>query len=113
MIFGLPAASGRGPGGLLERLRLSWRPLGASWRRLGAFWNDLEACWERLGGVLEPSWGRLGASWGVMWASWERLGGILCPIFSPKGVKLKHAILDAIFQLIFCGFCLRKSIPES
>ena len=86
-------------------LGASWEYLGPSGRRLGVV---LEASWSRLGGVL----GRLGPSWGVMWASWERLGGILCPIFSPKGVKFRHAILDAIFQLIFGGFCFRKSIPE-
>ena len=64
MIFGLPAASGRGPGGLLERLRPSWRPLGASLGRLGAFWNVLEASWWRLWGVL----GHLGDFYFRIWA---------------------------------------------
>ena len=87
-------------------LGASWEYLGPSGRRFEIF---LEASWGRLGGVL----GRLGPSWGVMWASWERLGGILCPIFSPKRVRFRHAILDASFHLIFGGFCLQKSIPES
>ena len=93
-------------GVVLRRLAASWEYLEASGRRLGVV---LEVSWSRLGGVL----GRLGPSWGVMWASWGRLGGILCLIFSLKGVRFRHAIFDAIFQLIFGGFCLRKSIPES
>ena len=76
----------------------SWRclesVLGTLW---GGTWAVLGSSW----GVLGPSWGRLGASWTVLWASWGRLGGILCQIFSPKGVKFRHAILDTIFQSIF------------
>ena len=87
-------------------LEASWEYLGPSGRGLGIV---LEASWSRLGGVL----GRLGPSWGLMRKSWGRLEGILCPIFSPQGAKFRHAILDAIFQLIFGGFCFRKSIPES
>ena len=75
--------------------------IGGLWERLGVPLERLGSVsgrhWSRLGGVL----GRLGPPWGVMWASWERLGGILCPIFSPKGVNFRHAILDAIFQMIF------------
>ena len=87
-------------------LRASRGCLEASGRRLGVV---LEASWSRLGGILE----RLGPSWGVMWSSWERLGSILRPIFKPKWIKFKYAILDVIFQMIFRGFRLQKSIPES
>ena len=86
-------------------LRASWEYLEPSGKRPGVV---LETSWSRLGDVLE----RLGPSWGVMWASWERLGGNLCPIFRPKWVEFRYAILDVIFQLIFDGFCLQKSIPE-
>ena len=94
--------------GLLGDREASWASLGGV---LGVSWAVLEASRGRLGGVLESSWGRFGPSWGVMWASWGRFGGILCLKFSLKGVRFRHAILDAIFQLIFDGFCLRKSIP--
>ena len=100
-------------GNILGCLGKSRAVLGASWeyhepsgRRPGVV---LEASWSRLGDVLE----RLGPSWGVMWASWERLGSILRPIFKPKWIKFKYAILDVIFQMIFRGFRLQKSIPES
>ena len=95
------------------------RGLEASWRRLGGVLGRLEASGRRLGVVLEASWSRLGdvlerlgLSWGVMWASWERLGGILCLIFKPKWIEFRYAILDVIFQSIFYGFRLQKSMPE-
>ena len=72
MIFGLPAASEGGPGGILGRLG---RPRGAP------------------GGLLEASWGVLGASWGVLGASWlssaileasrRHLGNFLFRILAP------------------------------
>ena len=73
MILGLPAASGRAPGGSL-------RPLGASWGRLGPV---LGPSWAVLGpsgailGRLGLSWDRLGAFWGRLGAVLGRLGAIL------------------------------------
>ena len=47
---------------------------------------------------LGASWVRLGPSAGRLGASWRRF--------------VRHAILDAIFQSILVGLCIRKSIPE-
>ena len=107
-------------GGALGRLGSILGCLGKSGAVLGASWEYHEPSGRRPGVVLEASWShlgdvleRLGPSWGVMWASWERLGSILRPIFKPKWIKFRYAILDVIFQMIFRGFRLQKSIPES
>ena len=116
-----------------RRLEESWSRPWASWNVLETFWGDLrslEPSWERLGsilgrlgGVLGSSWRRpgavLGAAWGVLdrlGASCGCLGGVLevsCARFSiQKRIKFRHAMLDAIYHLIFGGSCFRKSIPE-
>ena len=103
-------------GGAHGRLEASWEILGCLGRFsavLGASWKYFRQSEKRLGFVFVAFWSRLGGVLGCLGASCGRLGGILCLIFSPKEVKFRHAILDTIFQLIFGGFCVRKSIPES
>ena len=114
--------------------RASWRPkqgysigpvlgtiLAASWEPLGGV---LEASWRGLGAVLEASWplwgapwGRLGPSWNVVGGSWRRLGAswgafklFLRRFYLQKTFFFRHAILDAIFQLILARFCARNSM---
>ena len=72
MIFGLPAASEGGPGGILGRLG---RPRGAPGGLL-----------EAAGGVLGACWGVLGAPWpfeAILEASWRHLGRALLRILAP------------------------------
>ena len=68
--------------------------------------------WRRPGAVLGASWGVLGR----LGASCGRLGSVLevsCARFSvQKGVKFRHAILEAIFQLIFGGFASENRFPN-
>ena len=83
---------------------------------LGASWEYLETSGTRFGVVLEASQSRVGGALERLGPSWG-LGSVLevsCAwISSPKKVRLRHAILDAIFQLLFSGHCLRKPISES
>ena len=86
--------------------------LGASRGILGTSWGRLGGVLGRLGGVLGPSWGVLRASWVRLGASWVRLGPSAGRLGASWRRFVRHAILDAIFQSILDGLCIRKSIPE-
>ena len=70
---------------------------------LGGF---LERSWEGFRGVLETSWGCIGASWGRLGASWGVLAEPGARFSRPNDAKLKHSIMDAVFELIFNRFWL-------